>query len=313
MASSIRLYNWIFSYNTYDKDSVGGGLSFGYPVFPNTRLTVGFAHDIANLELTDPENAPESIKVLVAEFGSSDLVLEVGPGLGAMTIPLAGRVDRIIAVEKDTRLVRSLKEKLSKRCITNVTLINDDILRVDLEEIIDPPATDIKVMGNLPFNISSPFLEKLMNHRAHLKKAILMFQLEFAKRLLASPGGKDYGAITVLTRYQASVSPLLEVPANAFYPKPKVGSMVVEIDLEKSYPRKAEDEGAFKRVVKGAFSHRRKTVFNSLRGSLKSYERDEITVALDSCSIDPRRRAETIDIDEFLNLASALERNRTEK
>jgi 16S rRNA (adenine1518-N6/adenine1519-N6)-dimethyltransferase len=204
-----------------------------------------------------------------AEFSSSDYVLEVGPGLGAMTIPLAGRVHKIIAVEKDTRLVMSLEEKLSKMGITNVTLINDDILRVDLEKIFDPPATDIKIMGNLPFNISSPFLEKLMNHRAHLKKAILMFQLEFAKRLLASPGGKDYGAITVLTRYQAFVSPLLEVPANAFYPRPKVGSMVVAIDMEKSHPRKAEDEVIFKRVVKGAFAHRRKTVFNSLRDPMK--------------------------------------------
>ena len=243
-----------------------------------------------------------------ADFRKTDRILEIGPGLGALTIPMAGYVSEVIGVEKDPQLVDTLKKRLSVEDITNVTLINDDILRVDLKKAVGPSEKDIKVIGNLPYNISSPFLEKLLNHRNLVKKAVLMFQLEFAKRLLASPGGKDYGSISILTRYHAAFSPLLEVSKNAFYPRPEVDSMVVAIDMEKPYPKRAGDEQLFKKIVKGAFAHRRKTVFNSLKGTLKSYKSQDISAALERCSIDSMRRAETIDIDGFLSLASELKK-----
>jgi len=241
-----------------------------------------------------------------AGFRKSDQVLEVGPGLGALTIPLAGSVRHVIAVEKASRLSETLEKRLSQAGINNVTLINDDILKVSLNGIPDFSSKKIKVIGNLPYNISSPFIEKLLRDRDFISSAVLMFQMEFARRLTASPGGKEYGALTVLIQYNAGISPLFEVPKEAFYPRPKVGSMVLGFDMESPHPRRVEDEDNFKRVVRGAFAHRRKIILNSLKGGLPSLCSEEITTALGKCDIDSGRRAETLDIDEFICLASAL-------
>jgi 16S rRNA (adenine1518-N6/adenine1519-N6)-dimethyltransferase len=239
-----------------------------------------------------------------AGFLQSDHVLEIGAGLGALTIPLAGRVRKITAVEKDPQLTDMLEERLSRFGVSNVTLINEDILRLDLEGIRGRSEEKIKAIGNLPYNISSPFLEKLLANRDIISRAVLMFQYEFARRLLSGPGGREYGAITVMIQYNAAVSQLLEVAKEAFYPIPKVGSMVLMIDMERRHTLRASDEAQFKRVVKAAFSHRRKTVLNSLKGALTSYGDEAISEALKRCGIDSRRRAETMDIDEFIRLAS---------
>jgi 16S rRNA (adenine1518-N6/adenine1519-N6)-dimethyltransferase len=239
-----------------------------------------------------------------AGFLQSDHVLEIGAGLGALTIPLAGRVRKITAVEKDPQLTDMLEERLSRFGVSNVTLINEDILRLDLEGIRGRSEEKIKAIGNLPYNISSPFLEKLLANRDIISRAVLMFQYEFARRLLSGPGGREYGAITVMIQYNAAVSQLLEVAKEAFYPIPKVGSMVLMIDMERRHTLRASDEAQFKSVVKAAFSHRRKTVLNSLKGALTSYGDEAISEALKRCGIDSRRRAETMDIDEFIRLAS---------
>lgn len=246
-------------------------------------------------------------------FIESDDVLEIGPGLGALTIPLAGLVNRVFAVEKDSRLADTLDKRLSQEGITNVTLVNNDILKVDLQKILGIAASKVKAIGNLPYNISSPFLERLFKHRTLINTAILMFQYEFAERLLASPGGKEYGALTVLTRYDSYISPLINVPKDAFYPRPKVGSMVIKIDMEKFYTRRAEDERLFSMVVKGAFAQRRKTILNSLGGTLLLFKNDEIREALNLCNIDHMRRAETLDIDNFISLADTLKRLKIRK
>lgn len=133
-----------------------------------------------------------------------------------------------------------------------------------------------------------------------------MFQKEVAERLCASPGGKTYGALTVLVRYHAAASAMLKAPRGGFYPKPKVDSMVLELDFERPYSRRADDEAVFKKVVKAAFSHRRKTLLNSLRLFYHSWDRGILEDAMKMCKIDPKRRAETLDMDEFLSLASAL-------
>jgi 16S rRNA (adenine1518-N6/adenine1519-N6)-dimethyltransferase len=241
-----------------------------------------------------------------AGFRKSDHALEVGPGLGALTVPLAGYVRKITAVEKDSQLADMLKERLSVSGIINVNLINEDILRFDLEGVRGKDKDKLVVVGNIPYNISSPLLGKIMACRNLISRAVLMFQYEFAGRLLAGPGGKEYGALTVLIRYNAAVSPLVNVPREAFYPRPEVGSAVVKIDLERPYPVRTQDEAHLKRVVRGAFAHRRKTVFNSLKGALPLYGDDVIYQALERAGIDTRRRAETIDIDEYVRLASEL-------
>ena len=243
-------------------------------------------------------------------FLESDDVLEIGPGLGALTIPLAGRVNRVTAVEKDARLAETLNKRLSQEGIKNVTLINDDILKVDPGKIFGPGEGRIRAIGNLPYNISSPFLEMLFRYRHLIRNAVLMFQYEFAERLLAAPGGKDYGALTVLMRYNSEISPLIHVSREAFYPRPKVGSMVVRIDLERIHERRAGDDGFFSAVVKGAFAHRRKTILNSLGGTLTSWGNKELREALTLCAIDPVRRAETLDIDEFITLADTMKKQK---
>jgi 16S rRNA (adenine1518-N6/adenine1519-N6)-dimethyltransferase len=241
-----------------------------------------------------------------ARFEQSDEALEIGAGLGALTLPLAGSVHLILAVEKDPRLTDMLRKRLSHEGINNVILMNEDILRVDFNRLLHMTAKKIKVVGNLPYNISSPLLEKLVENRNLVSRAILMFQFELARRLIASPGNKEYGAMTVLIQYHARLSPLLQVPKEAFYPRPKVDSMVLELDFERPHPRNAEDEAKFKMVVKAAFAHKRKTLLNSLKGALFSLSKEEILAMLEKCSIDPRRRAETLDIDDFLCLTSAL-------
>ncbi len=242
-----------------------------------------------------------------ARFEQSDEALEIGAGLGALTLPLAGSVHLILAVEKDPRLTDMLRKRLSHEGIHNVILMNEDILRLDFNRLQHMTAKKIKVVGNLPYNISSPLLEKLVKSRNLVSRAILMFQFELARRLIASPGNKEYGAMTVLIQYHARLSPLLQVPKEAFYPRPKVDSMVLELDFERPHPRSAKDEAKFKMVVKAAFAHKRKTLLNSLKGALFSLSREAILAILEKCGIDPRRRAETLDIDDFLCLTSALD------
>ena len=241
-----------------------------------------------------------------AKFDISDQVLEIGAGLGALTLPLSESVQEIIAVEKDPHLTEMLRKKLQSADIKNVVLINRDILKLDLEDVHHRPGTKLKVIGNLPYNISSPFLEKLVESRNLVSKAVLMFQFELARRLIAKPGNKEFGSMTVLMQYHANLSPLLKVSKESFYPKPKVGSMVLELDFERPHPKQAEDKSKFKMVVKGAFAHRRKTLLNSLKRTLPSCAHAEISLALQRCGIDPRRRAETLDIDDFLCLTSML-------
>ncbi|MCD6297776.1 MAG: ribosomal RNA small subunit methyltransferase A [Deltaproteobacteria bacterium] len=241
-----------------------------------------------------------------AGFQPSDMVLEIGPGQGALTFPLARSVGHVVAVEKDTRLAGLLEEKLSRAGIDNVTLVNEDILKWEFNELPNLSSEKIQVIGNLPYNISSPFLEKLIDNRNLVSRAVLMFQLEVARRLTASPGSKAYGAMTLMVRYHARPTAFFEVSAEAFFPRPKVNSMVLELDLERPYPRRAVHDADLKRVVKGAFAHRRKTVLNSLKGFFPSWNREMILEAMRKCGIDPGTRAETLDMDEFLCLGTAL-------
>ena len=241
-----------------------------------------------------------------AGFNPSDHILEIGAGLGALTLPLAESVRHVSAVEKDTRLTQLLGKRLSRDGIKNVTLINADILKFDINGLQTSPGEKIQVIGNLPYNISSPFLEKLINHREQVSRAILMFQVELARRLVSPPGNKVYGAITVLIQYHARISPLFEVSSGAFFPRPKVNSMVLELDFNRPHPGRAGDEKLFTSVVRSAFAHRRKMILNSFKGSPIPCPYEAFTKALNQCGIDPGKRAEELHIDDFLCLSAAL-------
>lgn len=266
---------------------------------PNKRLGQHFINDKGIIDQI----------IEKARFQLTHTVLEIGPGLGALTIPLAKHVGRVIAVEKDIYLASVLGERLAAAGLDNVTILNDDILKLDFHDIPGIAEGPFHVVGNLPYNISSPLLERLLLYRDVIQKAVLMFQAEFGQRLVASPGTKAYGAITVFIQYHAQIRPLLHVPKEVFYPKPKIDSIVLAFDMSRPHPRKADDEAFFKMVVKGAFAQRRKTILNSLKGSLLNYSVDEISSALQKCSIDNGLRAEALGIDEFICLASVLGRD----
>lgn len=239
-------------------------------------------------------------------FDSSTRVLEIGPGRGALTFPLARRVERVLAVEKDRDLSAWLNERLAALRIDNTEVINADILRFDFG-ILDGFSRDrIHVIGNLPYNVSTPVLETIIDNRKRFRRAVLMFQKEVADRLSASPGGRSYGALTVMVRLHARVRRVMSVGGDCFHPKPRVDSTVVELDFDIPHPARAADEARFRAVVKGAFRHRRKTLLNALAASFPAWSRETITRALDDCLIKPGRRAETLTIDDFLRLGEAL-------
>jgi 16S rRNA (adenine1518-N6/adenine1519-N6)-dimethyltransferase len=165
----------------------------------------------------------------------------------------------------------------------------------------------LQLIGNLPFNISSPFLGKLIRSKDVLSRAVLTFQAEVGRRLIALPGNKQYGAMSVLVQYHARILPLLDVPKAAFYPPPKVGSMVVEIDFTRPHPKRARDENRFRKTVKGAFAHRRKILINSLKGTFPELHQGQILRAMERSGIDPKKRAEVLGIDDFIELSQALD------
>jgi 16S rRNA (adenine1518-N6/adenine1519-N6)-dimethyltransferase len=246
-----------------------------------------------------------------ARFDKKDVVVEIGSGLGALTIPILPHISHVVAVEKDPLLIAILKERVPLKDKEKITFISGDILKFDVKEIYDRYQQKIKVLGNLPYNISSPFLERLIVNRDYIKSAVLMFQYEFAQRLTAGPNRKDYGALSVISQYYAWISPLIKIKRQAFYPKPKVDSMVLEIDLERPYPFQAENEESFHRIVKAAFSCRRKIILNSLERGMVSVPREMIAKALEECLINPKRRAENLTIDEYIRLSSALTPDKT--
>lgn len=242
-----------------------------------------------------------------AGFEPDAVVVEIGPGLGALTFPLAESVRQVIGIEKDSRLTEILKDRLIEKGIQNVTLVNQDVLKADLGETARPFGGRILVIGNLPYNISSPFLEKLIQSREVVTRAVLMFQAEVGRRLVASPGNKQYGAMTVLAQYHARISPLIEIPKEAFHPPPKVKSMVVELDFTRPHPTRAGNEEAFKKVVRAAFAHRRKTIINSIKGTFSEWRQDEILLGMEKSGIDPKKRAEMLEIDDFIRLTEGLD------
>jgi len=251
---------------------------------------------------------PNAIKKIIshARLQDTDVVVEIGPGLGALTIPILPHIHHLVAIEKDPLLIDLLWERLSPQERQKITLISGDVLKLDFRQIYETFGEKLRVFGNLPYNISSPFLEHLIANRHYVNNAILMFQYEVAQRLTARPNSKEYGALSIAIQYYARISPLIKIKKESFYPKPKVDSMVLEFNLEIPHSLRAKNEEWFLRVVKSAFSYRRKTILNSLERGMGPMTRHMIAKALEKSSIEPNRRAETLTIDEYIHLTSFL-------
>ena len=238
---------------------------------------------------------------------ADDVVLEIGAGLGAITIPVARIARAVHAVEIDPRLIDLLHTELLTNNIANVSVMKKNILHLDIEALSKRLGHVIVVMGNLPYNISSQILVKLINSRTAVNRAVLMFQKELAQRIMAPPGGKDYGRLTVMLNYCADLKKLATIDAALFFPKPKVDSEVLEIKFKSLPQDRAYNEKFLFRVIKAAFGKRRKTLKNALAGSQLRVNGDTALRALNLAGIDPIRRAETLTVSEFVALSSCLE------
>lgn len=254
--------------------------------------------------LSDPKMA----EMIVSRSGISkeNIVLEIGAGLGALTVPLGFAAEKVYAVEKDINLLPLLKSELLAKNIDNVSIMNENILEMDIENTAAKHGCKIVVIGNLPYNISSQVLIKLINQRSCLSRAVLMFQKELSERICAKPGCKDYGRISVMLRYCADIGKIADVKASLFFPKPKIDSQIIEIRFKESPDFPADDEKFFFSVIKAAFGKRRKTLKNSLSGSELGIDAQTAVFALNSAGIDPARRAETLTVEEFVKLSNAI-------
>ena len=244
--------------------------------------------------------------VALAHIGSEDLVLEIGAGLGAMTIAAARLARRTIAIEKDRHLVPLLRAELLAHGLESVTIIEQNILAMDLRQLAEQEGQPFVVIGNLPYNISSQVLVKLIEARRVIRRAVLMFQKEVADRLCAPPGNKTYGRLSVLLQYCADMTTLREVKPEMFFPKPKVGSTVLEIKFKTRIEPQVCDETLLVQVVQAAFGQRRKTMRNALAGGLLLLGSQGAQAVLDGAAIDPRRRAETLSVAEFVRLTDGV-------
>jgi 16S rRNA (adenine1518-N6/adenine1519-N6)-dimethyltransferase len=239
--------------------------------------------------------------------GPGDVVVEIGAGLGALTLPLSRSGALVIAVEIDAELVKFLRKEFDKRNDKGVKIECMDILELDLISLYEQFQRKMKIIGNLPYNISSPVLFKLMEAADYLEEAVLMLQDEVAERVLAGPGNKDYGIISVMVAYHCECRRVMRVKPSQFHPPPKVDSQVVSLSF-RDRPLTPQVEASWLlQTVKAAFSHRRKTLRNSLLASkLGNLTPDLVNGVLQEASIEANRRPESLTLEEFLRLAKGL-------
>jgi len=242
-----------------------------------------------------------------AEVEADDQILEVGPGLGLLTRSLAEKAARVVAVEVDPQLVAILQDTLAD--LPHVEVLSADILEVDAGEIMGS-ATPYKVVANLPYNITSAALRHLLESRPRPKRLVVMVQKEVARRIAASPGQMSLLAVSV--QFYGAPRIIAHVPAGAFYPKPKVDSAIVRIDTFAERTLAEGDPSHFFAVVRAGFAQRRKQLRNSLAqglGLLPALVED----VLQQCGVDPRRRAQTLSMEEWKALSQALPSRRKEE
>lgn len=234
-----------------------------------------------------------------AEVNEDDNILEIGPGVGTMTEELALRAKKVLAIEIDEKLRELHKETLN---IDNVKVIYGDFLDLDLKKLTEEEFGNepFKVVANLPYYVTTPIIEKLILSKVNLISITVMVQKEVAKRLAAEPGNKDYGSLSVFINYYTDCKYKFQVPSSVFMPKPNVDSAVVNLKMKE---REELDTDFLFKIVRAAFTTRRKTLVNSFSNSKLPYTKDDIKRALELSGIDGSRRAETLTLEEFIILS----------
>ena len=248
---------------------------------------------------------PEDIADNCADT-SDRLIIEIGPGIGCLTKELAMRYSRVVAVEIDKGLIPVLEKTLAE--FDNVTVINDDIMKIDISELVETYSNGkpVSVCANLPYYITTPILMRLLESGVRFSSITVMVQNEVAQRLAANAGSSDYGAITAVLGYYGTVRKLFKVSAGSFVPPPKVDSAVVRIDLYDTCPYEIKDVKLFKNCIKAAFEMRRKTLENALSAKLGGYTKEEIAAAIATSGFDAKIRGERLSTENFATLSNAL-------
>jgi len=238
------------------------------------------------------------------DLSERDTVIEIGPGRGALTEKLLETGARVIAIEIDRELVPALRVQFHFQ--PNFSVVEADVLETDFAKLngeVEPPADALKLVGNLPYNISTPILQRLIEQRFLFSKIVLMFQREVVERITATPGGKERGFLSVLVENAFHSEQLFDIPPQAFWPVPKVWSSVVRLRPE---PSKVANESIFRKIVSAGFAQKRKTIFNNLKAAVPNAGK-----VLADANIDGIRRAETLTLAEWATLTAIIDQNET--
>lgn len=244
-------------------------------------------------------------KILSAcAFNSEDSVLEIGPGRGEMTREICRQVKRVIAVEIDKALSQALRSKLSAE--TNLLVVNGDILKTDLGVLLRGVKGKVKVFGNIPYYITTPILERLFKSHRLIATAFLTVQKEFAQRMAAKSGSREYGALSCFVRYYSDAKVLFAIKNSSFWPRPKVDSSFIRLQMREGAGDSRQEACLFA-VIHAAFGQRRKKIINSLS---RLAEKEELLGLLKDCSISPDARAESLDLADFNAIASRIKKSK---
>ena len=274
----------------------------------SSRASHGFKHakSLGQNFLND-QNVIDKI-VEGSEIDEQTLVVEIGPGEGALTTELVEVAGHVIAIELDDRLIPILRTKFALH--DNFEVIHEDVLSVDIKSIVSENMakrglTKTRIVGNLPYYITTPIITKLIESEAEFESLTVMMQKEVGDRIEAEPGTKLAGAITYAVHYRCTVDKLCDVSRESFYPVPKVDSVVLRLNMRDELAVNVNDENNFFKCIKAGFSMRRKTLLNSLQ-ALDDVNKDDIKRALENANIDPSRRAETLTMEEFAELSNSI-------
>ena len=274
----------------------------------SSRAPHGFKHakSLGQNFLND-QNVIDKI-VEGSEIDEQTLVVEIGPGEGALTTELVEVAGHVIAIELDDRLIPILRTKFALH--DNFEVIHEDVLSVDIKSIVSENMvkrglTKTRIVGNLPYYITTPIITKLIESEAEFESLTVMMQKEVGDRIEAEPGTKLAGAITYAVHYRCTVDKLCNVSRESFYPVPKVDSVVLRLNMRDELAVNVNDENNFFKCIKAGFSMRRKTLLNSLQ-ALDDVNKDDIKRALENANIDTSRRAETLTMEEFAELSNSI-------
>ena len=240
-----------------------------------------------------------------ARLSETDRIIEVGPGIGTLTREMGKVAENVVAIEIDKTLIPILKETLAD--LDNVEVVNEDILKVDVQGLINEKLNGgpVKLVANLPYYITTPIVMKFLEEDIPVTDIVVMVQKEVADRMNAKPSTKDYGALSVAVQYYCDTEIVAKAPRHMFVPQANVDSIVIGLHVRDEKKYVVDNEEIFFKTVKASFGQRRKTLLNSL-GGLGFLSKDEIREALQAANIDEKRRGETLSIDEFANLSNEI-------